>query len=261
LNKGINFAKGKYVARMDHDDISLRERLSNQVEFMESHPEVAILGTWAKTFGNRAEVWRYPASDAEIKTAMLFHSVLVHSSVMFRRSSFAKHRLAYDNQTKRAQDYELWVRASKHLQFANLEQILLHYRLHPGQMGGKFGAQQQAVAERMRLRQLARLGLKPNRREAQLHHAISRWQFPRSAKGLREVESWLLKIQKQNHLRRIFSQPALQDVLEQRWWAGCRSALSLGSDSWRLYRASALAGGRGLVEQARFWAKATVSAR
>jgi hypothetical protein len=78
---------------------------------------------------------------------------------------------------------------------------------------------------------------------------------------LREVESWLLKIQKQNHLRRVFSQPAFQSALEQRWWAACRAALSLGSDSWRLYWESALAGGRGLVEQARFWAKATVSAR
>lgn len=72
LNKGIALAKGKYIARMDADDISLPERFEKQVAFMEAHDEVGLCGTWVGTFGQRSEQWQYPIEDEDIRCMLLF---------------------------------------------------------------------------------------------------------------------------------------------------------------------------------------------
>jgi glycosyltransferase involved in cell wall biosynthesis len=253
LNKVISYAKGKYIARMDHDDIALRQRFENQVEFFEHHPKIDILGTWAKTFGSSQQIWKYPTDDAEIKAEMLFNSNLVHSSVMMRASALKRHRLSYDPKIPRAQDYELWSRAAERINFANLDQVLMLYRLHSKQAGKQHADSQQAVASRVRLRQLRALGLKPTKAQLNLHNAISIWDFPKTEKGLLEVERWLQMLLVANRRVEIYSQAALNLALEKRWLAACRGAVSLGLHTWNLYKKSEFA-----TVQPVLWGKAFV---
>lgn len=257
LNKGLDAARGKYIARMDHDDISLRERFANQSDFLEAHPGIDILGTWAKVVGQeREQTWRYPVADSEIRAEFLFNSVLVHSSVMMRRSSL-KFGLRYDPKVGRAQDYELWTRAAQRLHFANLDQVLLQYRIHSQQVGRLHSKQQQTVASNVRRRQLEWLGLKPNSQQLALHNEISTWRFPKTAAGLTRLEAWLLTIRQQNQENSMFQPIALDRVLERRWWSACRSAIVLGKVAWLLYSKSPLVCKRSIFEKAEFWAKAT----
>jgi len=259
LNKGLAAAKGKYVARMDHDDVSLPGRLVAQFNYLEGHPKVNVLGTWARTLGlNREQTWDYPTSDSEIRAEMLFSPVLVHSSVMLRRSSFAKYKLRYDPKVTRAQDYELWARGAQYLRFANLDRVLLQYRIHPQQIGYRHGSQQQAMAVKVRGRQLKALGLQPSQVELRLHNSISQWRFPASRAGLQDVERWLLAIRVANQDTRLYEVGGLDAVLERRWWAACRSAVSLGRSAWNLYKSSTLAqrNKRSATDQAVFWFKA-----
>lgn len=259
LNKGLAAAKGKYIARMDHDDISLPGRLAAQLDYLEANPKIDVLGTWARTLGLRREqTWKYPTGDSEIRAEMLFNSVLVHSSVMLRRSSFAKYKLRYAPKVARAQDYELWRRAAKHLHFANLRKVLLRYRIHPQQVGHKHGRQQQAVAATVRAGQLNALGLRPSQAQVNLHNSISQWRFPASRAGLLEVESWLSTIRDANSKTRLYDPKVLDAVLERRWWAACRAAVSLGKPAWELYKGSSLAsqGSRSATDKAVFWSKA-----
>ncbi len=259
LNRGLAIAKGKYVARMDADDISLARRLAAQYSFLETHPSIDVLGTWTKTLGLRSDqVWRYPTNDVEIRAEMLFNSVLIHSSVMLRHSSFVKYNLRYDPNVARAQDYELWARAADRLHFANLGMVLHRYRIHPLQVGQRHGAKQQAVAARVRVRQIVALGLQPNKAELRLHNAISQWHFPALRAGLLATERWLLEIGAANQRWTRYDQVTLDKVLERRWWAACRAAVNLGRPVWDLYKNSSLAkkGKRSSVDKVIFWSKA-----
>ena len=74
LNEAMQMAKGKYLARMDSDDISLSNRFEEQVAFMEKNPDIDVCGTFFRTIGGRVNLSKvYPIFDLEIKLAMLFY--------------------------------------------------------------------------------------------------------------------------------------------------------------------------------------------
>ena len=130
LNIGLDLALGEYIARMDCDDISLPDRLKKQVLFMEKNPDIGISGTWAQTFGEHVnnDVWKYPCAPKEISYALLFNSVLVHPSVIIRKSCLQKFNLKY-NPEYFTEDYNLWVTADNYFKLANIPKVLLKYRL------------------------------------------------------------------------------------------------------------------------------------
>ena len=71
LNKGLRIAQGKYIARMDGDDISLPHRFQKLYEFLENNPSVDICGSAMRVFGNEETVWEYSSDDKEIKAEEL----------------------------------------------------------------------------------------------------------------------------------------------------------------------------------------------
>src|SRR5258708_307711 len=136
LNRGLGLATGTYIARMDADDISLANRFQQQVAFMEQHHEIDVCGAWMKTIGDPVgHEMRYPTSHEAIRSYLIFGSPLAHPTVIIRRATFEQAHLKYDVKYQRAQDYELWTRASRQLRFVNLSEVLLHYRIHPQQAG------------------------------------------------------------------------------------------------------------------------------
>lgn len=128
LNIGFDMAKGKYVARMDDDDISLPERLEKQVEFLELNNDIGALGTRAEFFMYSSGVFEYiPTDPEEVKVKMLSFSTICHPSIMMRKETFDKYALRYDPNYF-TEDYELWSRAIKYMKIANLDEVLLMYR-------------------------------------------------------------------------------------------------------------------------------------
>ncbi|MEX1248244.1 MAG: glycosyltransferase [Anaerolineales bacterium] len=243
LNKGLDIASGQYIARMDHDDISLPRRLKTQYSFMEEHPDIDVLGCWAKTIGGKPEqTWKYPERDEDIRSEFIFNSSVVHSSVMLRRSTFERLQLRYDEKVVRAQDYELWTRASPRVRFANLQSVLLRYRLHSHQVGRQYGHEQQAVADQVRLRELYRLGLNPTAVEKKIHNRTALWDFPNTSAGLQAMERWFLKLAAANKRKQIYIPSALSRTLERRWWGACRVNIDLGLLAWKRYARSPLSG-------------------
>jgi len=131
LNKGIDLAKGKYIARMDADDISLPKRFEKQMKFMEKNPEIGVCGTWIEVFGIRNERLKYPVEHEEIKATLLFNSALAHPSVMIKRSILQINH--YDVLYNKAEDYALWIELLETCKFCNIPEYLLKYRLHKKQ--------------------------------------------------------------------------------------------------------------------------------
>lgn len=259
LNRALRMAQGVYWARMDADDISLPRRLELQARFLDKHPEISLVGSWAQTLGlPKEQVWRLPAAPEALRAELLFNSPLVHSSVMLRRADFIGKRLRYNPAVARAQDYDLWERATRKLLLANLPKVLLRYRIHAGQVGQQHAAGQASTAAAVRARQLTQLGVGATARELKLHNQVSTWQFDTHTVFLRRVEAWLSAIQRANQRTAQYDEAALGTALEQRWWAACRAAAVHNPAAWELYTSSALAQGgrRSAVDKAVFWAKA-----
>jgi glycosyltransferase involved in cell wall biosynthesis len=126
LNDGIALSVGKYVARMDADDISHPERLERQVAFMEANSKVVLCGTRYQNIGSGL-LGSLPCSDGTIRLCLLNNNVFAHPTVMMRRHTLIEHQLRYPVISV-IEDYGLWSVLSQFGQMANLPDYLLSYR-------------------------------------------------------------------------------------------------------------------------------------
>lgn len=133
LNKGIEIAKGDYIARIDSDDWWLdKDKLQKQVDFLDNNLDCALVGTWAKVYNmENKNIFNiiHPTNFVEIKNKMLIKSCFVHSSVLFRRSVSLECG-NYDIQEKYVEDYGLWMRMGEKYKMANLPDYSVGYLLN-----------------------------------------------------------------------------------------------------------------------------------
>jgi glycosyltransferase involved in cell wall biosynthesis len=134
LNLGFSLAKGKYLVRMDSDDISDLKRLEKQLEYMESNPEIGLLGSNFIIFGDQNEYVKYPKDNDEIKIASIFYNPFCHPSVMIRKEIIDKNQLLFNQKYLHAEDYRLWTEFLKITKVHNLQDFLLNYRSHSAQV-------------------------------------------------------------------------------------------------------------------------------
>jgi len=136
LNRGIELATGHYLARIDADDVAMPQRLARQVEFLDAHKDVGIVGSSRVLIDEEGNVIvpHAPAAedDLRIRWKCLLGNPFAHPTVMFRRALLDKYRLRYDECYRTAQDYELWSRLLKVTEGHNLPEALLQYRLRQG---------------------------------------------------------------------------------------------------------------------------------
>lgn len=132
LNKALAMARGVYIARLDDKDLADPRRLRLQVEFLESHPAVALVGSWVlKTReGGTSYVKKLPTQQGEIKRALIFFNPFVHSAIMMRKSALDAVG-GYDEGWLYAQDYELYFRLAHLYDLANLPLPLVRSRHAP----------------------------------------------------------------------------------------------------------------------------------
>jgi glycosyltransferase involved in cell wall biosynthesis len=161
LNRALAAARGEFIARMDADDISEKDRFKKQVAFLESHEGIALVGTCAAIIdgrGRRIGKIAYATEDGVIRRNFVGRSQFVHPSVMFRKS-IIKAVGKYDASFRSAQDYEYFSRIMTQFQAANLPDALLRYRWDFSQNEGFIsGKRQERNALRARWRMLTRYG-------------------------------------------------------------------------------------------------------
>ncbi|MBQ8750080.1 MAG: glycosyltransferase [Alphaproteobacteria bacterium] len=130
-NKLISLAKGKYLAIFDHDDISLPLRLATQNEYLDTHKDCGVVGSFYTTISkNKNQIKTYPINHDEIKKAMLSGMSVLHTSLMIRKSILTKHNISYKQQFFPAEDYAFCGDLIDKTTFHNIPEVLVKYRNH-----------------------------------------------------------------------------------------------------------------------------------
>ena len=128
-NEGIRRASGKYIAVNDHDDLPLPDRIRLEVEFLESHPDYALVGGWAEVVngsGQRCTTWEVPCDWETIRASALKRNCFLHSSVMYRRDA-ALEVGCYRQEFDVAGDADFLKRLIERHKAANLPRVLYKY--------------------------------------------------------------------------------------------------------------------------------------
>lgn len=221
LNRGLSVARGEYIARMDADDFSTPDRIAKQVSFMEKRMDIDICGTGVISFGE-TQVFMSPHSGLNNKNAqcmLFFSSTLCHPSVMMRKSFLDKYSLIYDESVRKGQDFDMWERCSVHGKLAILNDVLLYYRTHKAQISFQNKGEQELSANKVRLRRIERLGIKPSERELECHMALMRNDIPEIVQT--EVKSWIQKLIEANKAVGLVDINAFQKDLRSRYFMYC----------------------------------------
>ena len=135
LNEGLDLAQGKYIARLDGDDICLLHRLEKQVAFLSANPSYALCASSAHIIDQYGrKIGRWPDlghSDTEVKMSMRFSSVFPHSSVCFNADIIRTNHFYYCQEYYPAEDFELFNRIAETHSVHVIEEPLLLWRSHP----------------------------------------------------------------------------------------------------------------------------------
>lgn len=137
LNVGMRLAKGRYIARMDSDDLSTPNRLEVQVDYLERHPDIDLCSCGMRLFGAKDEMWIREPDPEIVRISALFFSPILHASSVWRKESFEKKNLHFEQEMVPAEDYDLWCRAlAKGLRLVNIPDCMYLYRIHENQATG-----------------------------------------------------------------------------------------------------------------------------
>lgn len=229
LNAALDLARGKFLARMDADDLTPPQRFAEQIAFLDENPHITVVGGWHRTFGAvKSKVHEFPTDPGHLKAALLFRDPISHPTVMMRRQPFRDHGWRYDTRKNFPEDYDLWVTIAQAHELANIPKVYLDYRIWPGSVCQNLWPhwQDQHVAVQCRL--LKRLGLIPDERQLAIHKALAFDNILADPQWIADAHDWLLSILHQNQRRLVLDARGLTRALTGRYLALCRAAASSG---------------------------------
>lgn len=232
LNYGLSQATGKYIARMDADDIAFPDRLKIQFDFLEKNQSYGMCGTFYEIIdhqGKKIHKVELPQADKDLKTYLNFGNCFCHSTIMFRASLLT--RFQYEEQYFLIEDYKLWYHFSRISQVAIIPAYTLQYRVHSNNISTRKRDQMLALLQEMNKTILHSLNIAFSDRELSIHtHFLAfNYSFFKTAKDIDELESWVLKIYNQTGREPGMSKRVLTRVLLRRWFVVCFRTKSYNS--------------------------------
>lgn len=220
LNIGLRAACGKYIARMDSDDISLPGRLKAQFDFMEHHPDVIVCGSKTSPVSDtnvpKNMSGKFRMEDMEnYRIKMLFANPgPVHPTAFIRHETLIEHKILYDEKLYYAQDYGMWEAISHYGRVCILEDVLLLRREHEGQITKAHRGRQIQCDKMTQKKLLTDLLGNVTDEEMDMHYIHSTGNYP-DAIITPNVAEWYKRIIKANDQRHIYNSRKLKKYTEK----------------------------------------------
>lgn len=217
LNRGLDFATGEYIARMDADDIAIDNRLEKQVTYMEQNKNVGLLGTGIRVFGDEIESSDrvFTIDTKQLKAELLFSSCIAHPTVMIRRSVLEKNKLRYNSEFTGAEDFCLWWEISKVCDISTLPDILLKYRIHASQITQKKDDSYYNMMKKLMNKRFGDVGIELSEKEKAAFEVYCFGEYKRyTTADLKMFVDCLKHILKFNKETKYFEQSKLNKVFE-----------------------------------------------
>lgn len=240
LNKGLEIAKGKYIARMDADDICMPERFDLQVKQFENHPNAVISGSDYYLLGGEKNTYIKNINDSDFqKAVLLFTPCFCHPTVMMK-NVFKDHQVFYDKDFIHAEDYKLWTDLQAFGDYLNIDKPLLKYRHHASQISNQKNELQLAISKRIREIYLEKLKFKLSEKQFDVLNTIGSNTFITSFDLLRNIEDCLLHLELQNSIHQTFNKASFNRFLFKFWLDSCGNT-NLGMSAYRYFYKSKIA--------------------
>lgn len=238
LNLGFSLAKGKYIARMDADDVCLPHRLETQFQFMEFNESMGLCGSdyinFSESFSKNCSTLK--GSDI-LKSWLLFSTPICHPSVMIRKSAFPPE--GYDVNFTHVEDYELWTRIAMNHSIDNCDSFLLKYRDHPSQVSKEKRNQQIQASTLIQKNYLRRLDFHFSDEELVIHSQASSGEKIINLSELIKISEWLNSLLIQNEKIKALDVSSLQYCVGRIFFDVCGNTV-LGRSAFKFWRRSPL---------------------
>ncbi len=211
LNRAVRQAKGKYIVRMDADDLCFPGRLARQIRYMERHQKIGISYCSALKFQQGKVLRELDTNDSApeaIRATMLFFNTIYHNGVIARKEIFEA--FAYRAEFDVTEDMALWIQALERYPAARTYRSLLLYRQHEGQVTYRYWKKQQEQVQALRRPALCALLGQVSQQEEIIHDIIAQREGGTPKESLQD---WLFRLQRKNQLREIYPQKVFERVL------------------------------------------------
>ena len=217
LNKGFDLCRGKYIIRMDADDISLATRIEKQVQFMEANPEVGIAGTAIHSFGFMKGDHYYKAEDQIIRYKFLHECHLSHPSSIIRTDIIRKHhlKLVIDH----VEDYDFFLQIADHSKMANLQEVLLEYRQSENSTSKANSDITLINSNIVRLKQFRRLDSSFELVDVILYGKLANQNYGELINDVITIESLLKRLIAGNLKHDVYQKDSFNNYITEMWFA------------------------------------------
>ncbi|MFT7344375.1 MAG: glycosyltransferase involved in cell wall biosynthesis [Lentimonas sp.] len=231
LNKGLDIAEGKYIARMDADDICYSDRFEKQFSFLELNEKHILCGGWAKRIdrlGNMLGAIKRIDSNDLLHANLLFTNPFVHPTIMFRKEMLKG--LYYNEEAVYCEDLEFWIRISMETSFkiGNIPEYLLKYRWHESNVSVQNKKSQLETHKTIISEKVNTLVSELNQSNSEIHFLL----FSQSPKSIStdkmlSIKKWMKTLIDSNKSKNIVNHNALVALLLSRWVVLCLKRKSI----------------------------------
>ena len=212
LNIGFKEAQGKYIARMDGDDISLPDRFKKQLEILENNSEIQVCGCWLQKFGSSNEIIKHKEFHDDIKTQLLLGNSMSLGSVMLIRKVFQN--FFFDISKVHVEDYDFWARTAFNYNFYNIQEVFYLYRVHQEQVSSVFNETQKQKDITIKLALFHKLNYDKNVFNDELIKKVIFTNDKIEIVDCILFFKWLNALVKVNEIQYIYGQKALLEVID-----------------------------------------------